>query len=647
MNAKFARAIVMAAIVTLVFAVSGWARAVEPAEARTVAENWIDYILKNDGSWGAYKDAEAARIEPFFVRGELVGFVVGVAPEGFVLVPADDRLPPVKAYSTDSMFNPESRGFEDWMGKELEILLKAMRSESGEGVRFHPINQRLWSWLRDTYDLESGPVVSAVAPPYLMTTLWDQMEPYNLLCPEVDGKKCPVGCVATAQTQVMRYWSWPPQGTGSHSYNWRGQTLTADFNHPYDWSLMPESLGPFSGATDEEEYEVARLSYEAAVSVNMSFHPDGSGSYTDRAASSLKDYFYYQDETAYERYSGDDESWFNLFKEDLDKGMPCLLGIQGSWGGHEVVVDGFRTDQGNMLHLNMGWSGSGNAYYALNNINGFEYKDWQDCVHKIRPTELQPAGAASAASPMGGKAPVTVSFAGQGKRGAGPYTYSWDFGDGIMGEGQFPTHVYQQPGVYTVTLTIADSQGQSATDSHLSIKVSSSTGLSAAAQASVTSGQAPLAVTFTAVAQGGTPSYSYIWNFGDGASETTSNTTISHTYTTAGTFTATLTVKDSVGQQTTAYAPTITVAPAVPPPVISSVTKLTSPFRLKVMGSNFLPAAKVKINGVAVSQTLFKNSTKLVAKGADVKAMCPKGVTVKVTVDNGDGTVSAEFPYTR
>ncbi len=154
-------------------------------------------------------------------------------------------------------------------------------------------------------------------------------------------------------------------------------------------------------------------------------------------------------------------------------------------------------------------------------------------------------------------------------------------------------------------------------------------------------------MTFTAVAQGGTPSYSYIWNFGDGSSETTSSATVSHTYTTAGTFTAILTVKDSVGQQTTASALTITVAPAVPPPVISSVTKLTSPFRLRVTGSNFLPAAKVKIDGKAVSQTLFKNSTKLVAKGADVKTMCPKGVTVKVTVDNGDGSVSSEFSYTR
>jgi len=102
-----------------------------------------------------------------------------------------------------------------------------------------------------------------------------------------------------------------------------------------------------------------------------------------------------------------------------------------------------------------------------------------------------------------------------------------------------------------------------------------------------------------------------------------------------------------VGQQTTATALTITVAPAVPPPVISSVTKLTSPFRLRIMGSNFLQGAKVKIDGVAVSQTLFKKSTKLIAKGSDVKAMCPKGVTVKVTVDNGDGGISAEFAYTR
>src|SRR5207245_10303862 len=52
-------------------------------------------------------------------------------------------------------------------------------------------------------------------------------------------------------------------------------------------------------------------------------------------------------------------------------------------------------------------------------------------------------------------------------------------------------------------------------------------------------------VSFTGTAVGGTAPYTYSWNFGDGGSAT--GLTATHSYTTAGTFTTTLTVTDSPG----------------------------------------------------------------------------------------------------
>ena len=69
------------------------------------------------------------------------------------------------------------------------------------------------------------------------------------------------------------------------------------------------------------------------------------------------------------------------------------------------------------------------------------------------------------------------------------------------------------------------------------------TALSASASASPVSGQAPLSVSFTGNASGGTSPYSYSWAFGDGGSSAAQNP--SHTYSSAGTFSATLTVTDS------------------------------------------------------------------------------------------------------
>jgi PKD repeat protein len=653
MSSRFWRVFFLAAILTLTVFTGLRAKQVEPDDAQKVAKNWINYVVKHDGSWGEYKNAEAVKIEPFFVEGSLVGFVIDVAPMGFVLVPGDDELPPIKAYSTDSFFNPDSEGLAEWVGQDLKELVNILRTESVKRPVFMPINAQLWGWLREKNFLESTPSISTLPTPNLTTTSWDQMDPYNRFCPDWpkdSGDNCPVGCVATATIQVMRYWSWPPQGTGSHSYTSDSHRfeLSADFNHAYNWDNMPDTLA--FGATNSQKDEVARLGSDLGIAFEMDYDPYGSGAYTSDAINVLPNYFFYSSDIRFDNYTGDETGWFNLFKAEVDAGRPALMSIRGPDGGHAVVCDGYRTDQGNMIHLNFGWGGSATSYYAVNNIKSgswdLSWIDMQEIVRSIIPNEPPAPGAMSTASPMGGKAPVTVSFAGLGKKGVGPYTYHWDFGDGGSDDGQFPNHIYQQGGAFTVTVTVTDTLAQTASDSHLVINISTGTGISAAAQSSATSGKVPFAVDFTAMAQGGTPAYSYTWNFGDGASETTSNTVIRHTYTTAGTYTAVLTAKDAVGAQATAAGITITAQPNAPVPTITSVSKLASPFRLKVLGTNFIAASTVKINGTAVSTT-YKNGTKLLATGSTTKSLCPKGVTVKITVENESGNISNEFSFTR
>jgi len=84
--------------------------------------------------------------------------------------------------------------------------------------------------------------------------------------------------------------------------------------------------------------------------------------------------------------------------------------------------------------------------------------------------------------------------------------------------------------------------------------------LAATASATPTRGVAPLDVSFTADATGGKPPYSFNWDFGDGDTSVDQNPT-THTFTTAGTYTANVHVVDSLGGSVT-FTQHITVNPS-------------------------------------------------------------------------------------
>jgi PKD repeat protein len=173
-----------------------------------------------------------------------------------------------------------------------------------------------------------------------------------------------------------------------------------------------------------------------------------------------------------------------------------------------------------------------------------------------------PLTASATGSPSTGNAPLSVNFTGSATGGTAPYTYSWAFGDGATSTAQNPSHTYSSAGTYTATLTVTDSSSPAKTaTSQVTTNVSAvGNPLAATASATPTSGQTPLTVAFSGTATGGTPSYTYNWNFGDGATSTAQNP--SHTYSTAGTYTAKLTVTDSASPANSASSTvTITASP--------------------------------------------------------------------------------------
>ncbi len=166
-----------------------------------------------------------------------------------------------------------------------------------------------------------------------------------------------------------------------------------------------------------------------------------------------------------------------------------------------------------------------------------------------------PLSAAATGTPATGNAPLNVSFAGSAQGGTAPYTYSWNFGDGSTSTAQNPSHTYSAAGTFNATLTVTDSSSPAKTATAVATTTVNAVGnpLAATASAIPTSGQIPLTVAFSGTGTGGTPPYSFSWNFGDGSATSTAQNP-SHTYSTAGNFTATLTVTDSSSPAKTATA---------------------------------------------------------------------------------------------
>lgn len=178
----------------------------------------------------------------------------------------------------------------------------------------------------------------------------------------------------------------------------------------------------------------------------------------------------------------------------------------------------------------------------------------------VTTTGNRPPTAQASASPSSGDAPLEVRFDVDASDPDGdPLAYSWDFdnADGIQHESaeKSPRHTYQNRGTYTATVRVSDSAGATSTSSvTVNVHGTSNKAPSADPTADPDSGLAPLRVEFDAGArdEDGTIA-SYRWDFdnSDGIQQESTQASPSHVYSTAGSYVATVTVRDNGGSTAT------------------------------------------------------------------------------------------------
>lgn len=358
-------------IIGVLVCISVFAEPIPFEKAQLIAGNWTLYLKTwfND-------DVTLMGGESIIREGMVVAHVFHFSPRGYVMVSAEDYLPPIKMYSLKNNFGEEGESLEEFtFNRYLQIIKNVKSGAIDAKTLFAEKNRMDCKCLTSKFSLPKimqAPAFTMQEVQPLLHSTWYQREPYNLKCPVVNDRRCVTGCVATGFAQIMKYHQYPDRGQGSMGY----RTLThniqvsTSFDHPYYWDLMLDNYPTPDSGTVEQREAVAQLMFDVGVSFSMDYDPDGSGAYSSTAVITYPVYFRYPKDIIFVSRPGrDDTEWFDLAKNHVDQGFPVAFGIYSVDVGHLVVIDGYRISPGSRtFHINMGWGGSWDGYYSLDNI---------------------------------------------------------------------------------------------------------------------------------------------------------------------------------------------------------------------------------------------------------------------------------------
>lgn len=285
--------------------------------------------------------------------------------KGFAIVSGDDRTEPVLGYSLTGTLS------EDNMPDNMRSWLQSYADQI-EYIQ------------KNNISISRAPSSSTERPriPEMMTTKWNQTEPYNNSCPNFfSNGKSVTGCVATAMSQVLYYQYQQHQGTITRqttaeipSYYCSSRYTSGQIHvdavaagSTIDWANMLPQYG--SSVTDAQKTAVANLMFWSGAAVQMNYRDainGGSSASATRVPEALVNYFGFDASTRYvsRDASYTNKQWNDLVYNELANHRVVLYGGQSSAGsGHAFVINGY--DENNYFYVNWGWGGTGDGAYLL------------------------------------------------------------------------------------------------------------------------------------------------------------------------------------------------------------------------------------------------------------------------------------------
>ena len=397
--------------------------------AKNAAQAWIDLGYSMD----CLRGKSAAEGETLESDGAKM-HVVSLGGGGFMVMGADDLVQPVIAFSPNGEANAHDTKSPLWKILKADL---AMRVRAGEAVSADesavqpriPLlrgatsssrteTQRLWDrllgggvtatksrlrLLSSTPDPVEAVFDVRVAP--LVKSRWGQENNsiyfnkgapcYNYNTPN----KYPCGCVATALAQIMRFHRFPLSVPNVRTKNCQVGTASMsmtmmDGDYDYDnMPLVPEAYSGVSwyegGATEAQRQAIGKLTYNCSVAMQTWWDEYESSSGGAGAASVLTGDIGYANAVvcACETDLADAGFRNRIICSNLDAGFPVLLGIVR----HEVIADGYGYSGETLYtHINLGWSGEDNVWYALPSIatsdGSFSSEFVESVIYNIFPS---------------------------------------------------------------------------------------------------------------------------------------------------------------------------------------------------------------------------------------------------------------------
>ncbi len=245
----------------------------------------------------------------------------------------------------------------------------------------------------DTISKSYGPwkTLAVIGP--LVEVKWDQDRPFNMSMPNspysdktssYEGRY-PVGCGIIAAAQMMTCTRRPTLApAGSKSYSWTALKTISNYTNLDLYHQDSFNMNNFDSATKTYMHQLADVLYYLGTRFCAIYNKNGTGVYIGDVADSLKvmDPSYYANARVV-TFNTNMISTMDHMYGNLENNKPIYTrGASTSGTGHAWVMDGYlkrsrsvvctlswggtvtTTEYSRLLHLNWGYSGNSDGYYA-------------------------------------------------------------------------------------------------------------------------------------------------------------------------------------------------------------------------------------------------------------------------------------------